>query len=783
MSDNNYSRQSRKQKKNHQKKPKRKVAHTSALNLWLKRGLLVVFAAIMLVLISGGGLFLYHAQGAPELTDDDLYGAYYSSLVDKDGHEFYRLGTDSREFASAEEYPELLTDAVKSIEDQRFDSHNGFDFIGIGRAAVDYLRAGEIVSGGSTITQQLVKLSVFSTLREDQTIERKSQEIWLSMQLERRLSKEQIMTLYLNKVHMAGNVYGMGTAAKEYYGKHVSELELHEAALFAGMPQSPNSYNPYTEPERAKQRRDEVLAAMYNNDKITKEQMEQAQAIPIEQGLQEKIEQTDEDTLLFDSYLSAVLDEVYEKTDFDPYKAGLEIHTNYDSSVQQILHDVAHSEDYISIDSDIQTAISVVNPNNGEILGILGGRNLQGQLSYNRATKNRRNVGSTIKPITSYGPAIEYNQYSTHEQIVDEPYSPAGSNWNFNNYDNQYLGQMSMREALVQSRNIPAAKIMNDYMNIENVETFVSKLGLDPKEISGANGLVPSNSIDGSMTPLQLAGAYSAFANEGIYTEPHTVNKVVTQRGQEIDMTPESTRAMEDYTAYMMTDMLKGVPEARPEINVPGIYHAGKTGTTNFTDEQFEEYNLPRGMGLIPDSWYVGYTQDFVISTWVGYDEPFKEGNQLIFGDTTHNLPLYYYSAIMNQLAQTTENTDWIKPDSVSEVNVVSGSSPAQLPNRSTPFSSITTELFVAGTEPQSVAPAPVQPQPTEPQVTDEDEKDKENSEEDNNDNNEQNPTDPIDEEGSGQQPGTQPNDPNDQNSQGAQEPQTSGSGGAGGNR
>ena len=403
MSDNNYSRQSRKQKKNHQKKSKRKVTHTSAVNLWLKRGLLVIFAAIMLVLISGGGLFLYHAQGAPELTDDDLYGAYYSSLVDKDGHEFYRLGTDSREFASAEEYPELLTDAVKSIEDQRFDSHNGFDFIGIGRAAVDYLRAGEIVSGGSTITQQLVKLSVFSTLREDQTIERKSQEIWLSMQLERRLSKEQIMTLYLNKVHMAGNVYGMGTAAKEYYGKHVSELELHEAALFAGMPQSPNSYNPYTEPERAKQRRDEVLVAMYNNDKITKEQMEQAQAIPIEQGLQEKVEQTDEDTLLFDSYLSAVLDEVYEKTDFDPYKAGLEIHTNYDSSVQQILHDVAHSEDYISIDSNIQTAISVVNPNNGEILGILGGRNLQGQLSYNRATKNRRNVGSTIKPITSYG--------------------------------------------------------------------------------------------------------------------------------------------------------------------------------------------------------------------------------------------------------------------------------------------------------------------------------------------------------------------------------------------
>lgn len=553
---------------------------------------------------------------------------------------------------------------------------------------------------------------------------------------------------------MAGNVYGMGTAANEYYGKPVSELELHEAALFAGMPQSPNNYNPYTEPERAKKRRDEVLTAMYKNKKITKEQMTEAQAIPIDQGLQENIEHTDENNLVFDSYLSAVLDEVYEKTDFDPYKAGLEIHTNYDPTIQKTLYDVAHNEEYISLENDIQTAITVVDPHNGEILGILGGRNLQGQLSYNRAIKNRRNIGSTIKPITAYGPAIEFNHYSTHEQIVDEPYSPAGTNWEFSNFDERYLGQMSMREALVQSRNIPAAKLMNEYLDINKVESFVSNLGLDPKEISGANGLVPSNSINGSMSPLQLAGAYSAFANEGMYTKPHTVNKIVTQQGQEIDLQPESSQAMEDYTAYMITDMLKEVPKNIPEINIPGVYHAGKTGTTNYTDEQLEKYNIPKNMGYVPDSWYVGYSKNFVISTWVGYDEPFKEGNQVSLYDITHQLPRHYFNAIMNQISQNMDNSDWIKPDSVSEVSVVRHSSPAQLPNRATPYYNISTELFVTGFEPTAVAPLPVQTKPTKPEKSeDETEKeDEDNSSEDQTDdsNNQSN-------ESSGQQPSTQP--------------------------
>src|SRR5699024_9762969 len=179
---------------------------------------------------------LYAAQ-APEITEEDLTGTYSSDLVDMNGEVFYTLGGEEREYASADEYPKVLREAVMSIEDRRFEKHIGIDPIGIARAAVGYVtNAGQIVGGGSTITQQLVKNSVFSSLQEDQTLERKAQEAWLAIQLERQLSKEQILTLYLNRIHMGGNVYGVATAAEQYYGKSVSELELHEAALFAGMP-------------------------------------------------------------------------------------------------------------------------------------------------------------------------------------------------------------------------------------------------------------------------------------------------------------------------------------------------------------------------------------------------------------------------------------------------------------------------------------------------------------------------------------------------------------------
>ena len=706
MSDNNKTtRSSQYQNKPNRKKNKSKGKGINWAGIAKKVGLVIVFF-ILLVFISGAGLFTYYASSAPDLTDDALFGTYTSELLDRDGEVYYTIGADSREFANPDEYPEILKEAVLSIEDQRFYKHPGVDPIGIARAGIGYVTEGEVVGGGSTITQQLIKLSLFSTSKEDQTIKRKSQEAWLALQLERRLSKEQILTLYLNRVHMAGNVYGMKTAAEQYYGKEVGDLELHEAAMLAGMPKAPNYFNPYKNPDQAKNRRNTVLYAMYEEGYISQDEYDQASDLPADQDLVDQPEELDDAELYLDGYITAVLDEIAEKTDYDPYTAGLKIHTNIDLDSQEFMYNLAHNEDYIASDDELQTAMTLIDPTTGELLAIMGGRNIEGHLSLNRSTENTRNIGSTIKPLTVYAPAIEFNQRSTYEQVVDEPYTVPGTDWSPRNWDREFHGQMSTRDALVNSRNIPTAKIFNEELDFDQVSEFLERLDINPESLASSEGLVPSSAIDGSMTPLQLTGAFSAFANGGQYIQPHTVSEIVTQDGETIDTTPEPVQAMEDYTAYMITDMLKGVIDLYSnDLDISDLPQAGKTGTSNYSSDQHEEYNIPTDQGLVPDSWFVGYTPEYTLSVWVGYDKHLEEGNQLSNADGTRQLPRRFYREIMTRLTEDSDKPDWEKPDSVKEVEVINGSNPAKEATASTPESQKITELFVEGHLPSDEQP------------------------------------------------------------------------------
>ena len=699
------SRSERKNQKN--KKPK----NTNKMALWKK--IVLGFVGLILVVGIGGlGLFTYYASNAPELTNDDLMGAYSSDLLDINGNVFYTLGAEEREFAAADEYPQVLKDAMMAIEDQRFESHLGIDPIGIARAAVGYVtNAGEIVGGGSTITQQLVKNAVFSSLEEDQTLERKAQEAWLAIQLERELSKEQIMTLYLNRIHMGGNVYGVATAAEEFLGKHVSELELHEAAMFAAMPKAPNYYNPYVDAEASEERRNLVLDQMVNTGSITQEEADAAKSISVTQGLQEPTE--DPNALVFDAYLDAVVKEVENKLDseIDIGSAGLTIYTNFDPNAQQILFDVVNTEEYVNFANDeIQTAVTLVDSETGKVSALIGGRNIETQRSNNRAIDMQRDVGSTIKPLTTFGPAIEFLQYSTYEQIDDRSIANTDwaieAGWDFlNNWDNQFKGQISMREALVDSRNIPAAKFFNEDEHLggrhDDISEWLENLGIDLENISQDGALVPYNAISGTMSPLDLAGAYTAFANQGNFTEPYTVNKVVTQDGQEIDLTPKTNKVMEDFTAYMITDMLKEVvPYYSNQLTVPGYVHAAKTGTTNYDDKQMVELNVPQGG--VPDNWVVGYSPYYTMSVWVGYDEAYKEGNALVSSDGSIHLPRLIYQAAMTRLSENLERRDWQRPDSVVELKIKDGSNPALLARPGD--KDAVSELFIRGSQPTEVA-------------------------------------------------------------------------------
>lgn len=692
LSKSNKEAKSRAEKR---KLAKKKKANKMAVG---KKIVLGILGLVLAVGVGGLGLFAYYASSAPELTNDDLTGSYASDFVDMNGDVFYSLGGEKREYAEADEYPDVMLDAIKAIEDTRFDSHIGIDPIGITRAAVGYLtNAGEIVGGGSTITQQLVKWAVFSTEKADQTLKRKAQEAWLAMQIERQLSKEQIMTLYLNRIHMGSNVYGVATAAKEYYGKHVSELELHEAAMFAAMPKAPNYYNPYVDPEAAKKRRDLVLDEMVDYGAITQATADENKNIPVDEGLLERKE--DPEKLVFDAYISAALDEVEEKTEYDVFTAGLTIYTNYDPSAQKLLYDVVNSDEYVQFPNDeLQTAVTLVDSTSGKLTGLIGGRKLdgQGQRLLNRATRNARSVGSTMKPLSTYGPAIEFNQFSTYHQVVDEPYTIG--DWTPRNYDRTYKGQMSIRQALVDSRNIPTAKIFNEDLNHSQVEGFLQGLGIDVATLSGeaGDGLVRSSAINGAMTPLELTGAYAAFANEGNFTEPYAVSKIVNQRGDETDLTPKTSKAMEDYTAYMVTDMLKGVISHYGEqLNIPGYVHAAKTGTSNYSEDEIAEHKIPAGS--VPDNWVVGYSPYYTMAVWMGYDQKFAEGHQLKSSDGSIRLSRAVYKAAMSRLVNDLEGRDWQRPNSVVELSIENGSMPAKLATKNS--SNAVSELFVKGSD------------------------------------------------------------------------------------
>lgn len=651
-----------------------------------------VLGLLLVAVIGVAGVSLYWIAGSPEINEDALKGSHGSTLVDQNGEAFYTLGGSEREEISYEEVGPVLEAAVLSIEDHRFYGHRGVDFIRLAGAVVANIRDGFGSQGGSTITQQLVKLSVFSTSSEDQTLKRKVQEAWLSLKVEREYSKEQILTMYVNKVYMSDNVYGMGTASEYYFNKPASELQIDEAAMLAGMPQSPNTYNPYLETEKAEQRRDVVIQQMQEVGYIDKDQAQTAISSPLEESLAPR-NFKDGPNLVIDSYVQQVLKEVNEKTDIDPYMAGATIHTNMDPDAQQHVFDVLNSDNYISYpDEDYQAAVTIVDVETGQVKSIGGGRNIKDAMGYNRATELDRSIGSTMKPLSVYGPAIEYEQYSTHHQVVDGPYRfPSGET--LENVDNSYRGQISMRESLVQSRNITTAKLF-EKVGLERGEEFLAQIGIEG--LNDGDGLYWSNSIGGEVTPYQLAASYAAFGNEGRYTDPYTVSKITLISGQEIDMAPETVQAMSDYTAYMITDMLKDATSTYTQLsslNSSGLPHAGKTGTTNYASDIKLKHGIPSS--AFPDRWYAGYTKDYSIAVWTGYDYQLEPGNWMTFGETSGWNALYIYQALMSYLIENGGQSyeDWVMPDSVIPYNVVRGSNPPREGNGST-------ELFVKGNEP-----------------------------------------------------------------------------------
>lgn len=693
MTENNTE-QTRSSQHRHTKK--KAPSSSSKKKLW-KKILIGIAAFVTVAIIAIVAIFAYYGATAPTIQASDLEGATETKILDKDGELIYSLGGEKRDLITSEQVPQLLKDAITSIEDKRFYSHMGIDPIRIAGSFLRNAKAGQITQGGSTITQQLVKLAVFSTKKEDQTYKRKIQEIMLALQLERNYSKEQILTYYLNKVYMANNVYGFGTASHYYFNKELSELSLPQVALLAGMPQAPNSYDPYANADQAKERRDLVLYSMKENGKITKEQYDQAVATPVTEGLiahNNKVDSNDK-ALVYDSFVTMVLKEVQEKTGLDPYNDGLTIETTIDSKAQQRLYDIVNTNDYIQYVNDkIQNAVVMLDTKTGAVRAVNGGRKQTTLLGYNRATDNSRSTGSTIKPVIDYGPAIEYLNYSTGQTIMDQR-TTYSNGVELNNWDFSHKGAMTLRTALVYSRNTTALQTFKA-VGETNIKSFLNNLDIQIKN-DGQDYLVESNSIGADISPIKMAAAYATFGNYGTYSKPYTVTKVTTRDGQVTEFKPEQKQAMKDSTAYMITDVLKDSFKYgfATQAAIPGLPTAAKTGSSNYTIEQKRAMGASDYEDIIPDSWFIGYSTDYTISAWTGYDNPYEQGGGVDTTEQEYSRLIYYY--LMKYMAESSSGDDWVQPDSVVKQQIEIGSDPLSLPGPRTPANMIATELFVKG--------------------------------------------------------------------------------------
>lgn len=640
-------------------------------------------------------VFIYYAFSAPAVSQENLQSGGSSTIVDSTGKQIASLGDNKRNYVTIDKVPQEMEDAVVSIEDKNFYNEPlGVDPVRIAKSAFNNVTKGTL-QGGSTLTQQLVKLTVFSTDSKDQTFKRKMQEAWLAMRVSQKFSKQQILEFYMNKVYLNNGIYGMETGAKYYYGKTLKQLTLPEMAMLAGLPNAPSNYDPYTHPTESKQRRDLVINAMYENNKITKSQADAAINTPISTGLQPYKKVTNSNNnkrIIADPYIKEAITEV-KKKGFDPYRDNLKITVNMDYDAQKRLYNIVNSSNYVQFpDSKMQVGASIVNPNNGKVVAMIGGRNLGDiQFGLNRAVQTARSNGSTMKPILDYGPAIEYLNWSTYHQVDDSEYTYPGTDIQLKDWDEQYEGQMSMREALVNSRNVPAVRTLAD-VGFGQAKKFASNLGIDTSKMNGL-----SAGIGSGVSSLQGASAYAAFSNGGTYYKPYYVSKIETADGLTHNYSKSGKRVMKDSTAYMITDILKGVPSTYATYaNISGLHQAGKTGTTNYTNEAIA--GNPALSGTAKDSWYNGYTKNYSISVWTGYDVENSNG----ISSTYQSVAGKIYKAEMSYLAsQTNSNPNWKKPSSVESMMIRnSGSTTPVVASPSSSSSSYTRELFVKGHAP-----------------------------------------------------------------------------------
>ncbi len=583
--------------------------------------LIIILALGILGLTLLSAFLIYITVSAPKFDTSKLNTSEVTIIYDKNEKEIAKLGSEMREKVTYDELPQVLVDAIIATEDSRFFQHNGFDAARFLKASAKQLIGQSDAGGASTLSMQVIKNSFTSTEASGiKGIIRKFTDIYLAVfKLEKKYSKEEIIEFYVNNHFLGGNIYGVEEAAEAYFGKSVSDLNLSEAAVLAGMFKSPNYYRPTANPKNATERRKTVLYLMKRHGYITEKEEKIANSIPVE-SITADVENSV--TNEYQGYIDTVVDEVKDKYEVNAYTTPLLIYTNMDPEKQNAVNSVLNGESYSWINDKVQTGVSVLDSQTGKILAIGNGRNRSGANSYNYATQIKRQPGSTAKPLFDYGPGIEYNNWSTYgyqngddnyKMFDDSPYSYSNGR-SIKNWDGGYYGTITLRRALSTSRNIPALKAFQQVDNKKIID-FVTGLGITPEIENGKIHEAHSIGAFTGVSPLQMSAAYAAFSNGGYYNEPYSVSKVVFRdNGTTKEHKSNKKQVMSDATAFMISSVLQDVALTGGTPNNV----ACKTGTTNYDENTMKKNHLPGD--AIRDSWVIGYSTKTVIGMWYGYD-------------------------------------------------------------------------------------------------------------------------------------------------------------------
>ena len=665
---------------------------------------LIVFALLMLIGIGVfAGIFFSDKW---KITREDLAIAYHNTVVyDADEKEIGELtGEENRKIISMSEMGEYIPNAFVAIEDERFYKHHGVDIKRtIGATASYIIHAGKSSYGGSTITQQLVK-----NLMEDKAdsgfagIERKIREWSRAYQIEKMLSKSQILELYLNKIFMGGTVYGVESASQYYFDKSAKKLSLAQAAFLAGINHSPNSYNPFGDDDNddiIKSRTKTVLAKMLELSDmtgITQEQYDKAVA-EVDKGLKFK-QGSVSNTTNISFHTAAAIDQVakdlaeekdlsYDAARTMVFNGGYKLYTTQVNSIQDRMEEEYEKSKYIKSattkkgkeeDQHSQSAMVIIDYKTGQVVGTVGGLGEDSStLGLNRATQSYRQAGSSIKPLASIAPGLENGVITAATVYDDSPTSFGGISYN---NSTGYQGLCTVRKGIEVSSNIVNMKILSN-VGPSNSIKMLNAMGLDAFDGSDEMLTLALGGSTHGATPLQMAAAYAMIANGGEYITPTFYTRLESATGTKVvEAKQETKRVMSEGNAYVLANILKapvtGSSGTATSCRISGMEVGAKTGTTS-------DYK---------DKWLCGITPYYAAATWFGYDEP--EGVYGIAG--TDNPARSIWAAVMKDIHADLESADFEKPSNIVTAKICKDSGRVATKQCTRTY----TEVFVSGTVP-----------------------------------------------------------------------------------